>query len=332
MVKEEVVSREFESPLAEVALARLQREAQVAPPTTSPPSDSLEGIWNWLPVFRVVAETQHLPTAASAHGIGPSSLSRAIRRLETALGVELFHRRGRRIVLNRAGTQLLAETRDAMRLIERGVSELRPQTTPRVRVYAETPMRALIASALAECGIEPDVDERDDQLVPGSLTLKLQTNALQVAFCETPPREADLTTHYLGALPRGIYVAPGHALYESVVRSLVQLEHHAFSSCWRDGWPNRIPRLIASRRQGFSELLGDCLSGRYLAVLPDVVALQQPALRRFDISVAEPLPVHAIMPAVGAYAVARRLTQTVAAMLGAASSTPQATDPSWYPP
>ena len=31
----------------------------------------LDSFWSWLPAFRVVAETAHLPTAARTLGVGP---------------------------------------------------------------------------------------------------------------------------------------------------------------------------------------------------------------------------------------------------------------------
>ncbi len=48
--------------------------------------------WNWLPAFRAVAETEHLPTAAEALFVSPSALSRAIRLLEKDVGQPLFRR------------------------------------------------------------------------------------------------------------------------------------------------------------------------------------------------------------------------------------------------
>ena len=48
-------------------------------------------VWNWLPAFRAVAETEHLPTASEMLGLTPSALSRAIKQLEDEL-VELLLR------------------------------------------------------------------------------------------------------------------------------------------------------------------------------------------------------------------------------------------------
>ncbi|MBP8302176.1 MAG: LysR family transcriptional regulator, partial [Planctomycetes bacterium] len=55
----------------------------------------LDALWNWLPAFRAVGETQHLPSAATALHVSPSALSRSVRLLEQRLGCTLFERRSR---------------------------------------------------------------------------------------------------------------------------------------------------------------------------------------------------------------------------------------------
>ena len=67
----------------------------------------LPAIWNWLPAFRAVAESQHLPTASKILNVTPGALSRSIRQLEDAVGHELFSRVGRNLVLNTDGARLL---------------------------------------------------------------------------------------------------------------------------------------------------------------------------------------------------------------------------------
>ena len=47
-------------------------------------------IWNWLPAFRVVAETQHLPTASKEAHLSASALSRAVKLVEEQLDRQLF--------------------------------------------------------------------------------------------------------------------------------------------------------------------------------------------------------------------------------------------------
>ena len=81
-------------------------------------------VWSWLPAFRAVAETQHLPTASAELDVSASALSRTIRLLESDIGRTLFERQGRRIVLNEAGERLLVAVRDAMRRVHDGMSPM----------------------------------------------------------------------------------------------------------------------------------------------------------------------------------------------------------------
>lgn len=64
-----------------------------------------------LAIFVAVAEREHLTKGASAVGLTPSAASAAVKALETAYGVDLFDRVGRRIELTRAGRLFLAEAR-----------------------------------------------------------------------------------------------------------------------------------------------------------------------------------------------------------------------------
>src|SRR5690554_1605337 len=87
-------------------------------------TSSLTDVWNWLPVFRAVAETEHLPTASKLLHIIPAAISRTIGLLEDRLGTPLFNRSGRRLVLNSDGRALLARVQDAMQQVERGLHAL----------------------------------------------------------------------------------------------------------------------------------------------------------------------------------------------------------------
>lgn len=53
--------------------------------------------------FLSLCDTEHMRDTAAMEGVNQSTLSRALARLEDELGVELFHRRGRRLAVNRFG-------------------------------------------------------------------------------------------------------------------------------------------------------------------------------------------------------------------------------------
>lgn len=66
--------------------------------------------WQQLEYFHVVARLQHFTRAAKQLSVSQSALSRSISRLEKQLGVKLFERQGRGVVLNRYGRALYDKT------------------------------------------------------------------------------------------------------------------------------------------------------------------------------------------------------------------------------
>jgi len=76
---------------------------------------------NTLTAFRSVAELENLRAAADVLHLTHSAVSQQIRGLEERLGVSLFERRGRRVVLNPAGQALLRSVQAALSLLDDGV-------------------------------------------------------------------------------------------------------------------------------------------------------------------------------------------------------------------
>jgi len=67
-----------------------------------------------LKLFCAVAEEGALVAAARRLHLTPSAISHGLKALETDLGCRLFDRVGKRLLLNRAGQQLLAEVRQPL--------------------------------------------------------------------------------------------------------------------------------------------------------------------------------------------------------------------------
>ena len=53
--------------------------------------------------FREIARTENISKAAEALGLTQATLSQNLKRLEDELGVQLFERVGKRLVINKAG-------------------------------------------------------------------------------------------------------------------------------------------------------------------------------------------------------------------------------------
>ena len=77
-----------------------------------------------LAYFRAVARTEHFTRAAEELHITQPSLSKAIANLEGELGVPLFRRSGRNIVLTKYGEILLSHTNRIMSELKHAQKEL----------------------------------------------------------------------------------------------------------------------------------------------------------------------------------------------------------------
>lgn len=75
---------------------------------------------NTLPTFRVAARLENLRAAADELHLTHSAVSQQIKQLEEQLGVALFDRRGRSLVLNAAGMALLRAVDQALDQLNQG--------------------------------------------------------------------------------------------------------------------------------------------------------------------------------------------------------------------
>ena len=71
--------------------------------------------------FKRLAELQHYTKAAQELSITQPSLSGAIHSLEDELGVDLFHKKGRNIVLTKNGSEFYVYVSCALRELDKGV-------------------------------------------------------------------------------------------------------------------------------------------------------------------------------------------------------------------
>lgn len=248
----------------------------------------LIAFWNWLPAFRAVAETEHLPTASEQLRVSASALSRSIRLLEEALDVELFERRGRNLILTDAGRALLVSVRHAMRVLDDGVETLsHVQARGPLKIACPGPfvslyvLPALDAIRVSHPEIVPELSTADAERANAALL----AGNLDIALLDGPVAHPHLVVERLTDIGYGVYCGRTHPLFNSEAPTPETLAEHGFVAPpgGDDHWPTDLPRKIGATLTQLQVGVDFCVAGAYLAVLPDVVAkplVQSESLRR----------------------------------------------------
>lgn len=86
--------------------------------------------WQRLEYFQTLARVQHMTRAAELLSISQPALSRSIASLEEEIGVPLFDRHGRSILLNRYGTMFLERVNRIMNEMRDGLEDIQQLINP----------------------------------------------------------------------------------------------------------------------------------------------------------------------------------------------------------
>jgi len=97
-----------------------------------------------LRVFCAVAESGSLVVAAGKVHLTPSAISHSLKSLETDLGCRLFERVGKRMVLNQAGEQLLAQVQGPLSALDSAAEAIK-----RLGKWGQTRLR--VAASASAC-------------------------------------------------------------------------------------------------------------------------------------------------------------------------------------
>lgn len=87
--------------------------------------------WQRLEYFQTLAKVQHMTRAAELLSISQPALSRSIASLEEEIGVPLFDRQGRSIILNRYGAMFLERVNRIMNEMSDGLNDIQQLIDPK---------------------------------------------------------------------------------------------------------------------------------------------------------------------------------------------------------
>ncbi len=183
-----------------------------------------------LKYFEMVAEMGNVTRAAESLHIAQPSLSNTIARLEEDLGVQLFDRRGRRIVLNQFGEAFLERVKRIFHELDQGKRELMDMTGLTFgKVTIATTTSQIIPDIFSDfLATYPDVRFKLFQ-VTGRLEIPNQLGAGAFDFCISSlpimqiPGMEKVVEEYLTTEEIFVAVPPGHALAEKTDVQLSEL-------------------------------------------------------------------------------------------------------------
>ena len=165
--------------------------------------------WSLVQSFLAVAEAGTLSAAAQLLGATQPTLGRQIKAIERQLGVELFMRQPRGLVLTEAGQSLLPAARDVRHSINQITLTAAGQTqsfSGTVRITAsELVSHTHLPAILADIRMaEPDIEL---ELVPSDSTENLLFREADIAVRMYRPDQLDLVAQHLGYLEIGVFAA-----------------------------------------------------------------------------------------------------------------------------
>ena len=116
-----------------------------------------------LNAFLAVARSKGFRNAARAGGVGPSTLSEAVRRLEAQLGVRLLHRTTRSVTPTEAGARLIEQLTPALGAVDAaldGVSAFRDRPAGTLRLNVPVTVARLVLPSILPgfMAAHPDVN------------------------------------------------------------------------------------------------------------------------------------------------------------------------------
>ena len=249
--------------------------------------------WGKLRSFHAAAEAGSLTSAGDRLGISQSAVSRQIAALEEALGVSLFQRHARGLVLTDAGHTLFRSTMEMAQAAASANTALRDQQ--------ETPQGELIVSAPVAFGstwLVPRLGGFVRKHPDLHLDLRLEDREYDLLKLEAEcairlwaADKADLIQRKLGTVATNLYASPEYLKAAGMPRTPQDLDNHRIiaygdensvlqemSFACRVGRDDAPPRPATLKVNNVFAMLRAVDAGLGIADVPDYMASTMPRL------------------------------------------------------
>jgi DNA-binding transcriptional LysR family regulator len=254
--------------------------------------------WDKLKVFHAAAEAGSFTHAGEHLGLSQSAVSRQVSALEGELGVSLFHRHARGLILTEQGDLLFRTAHEVFMKLESARAKLtdskeRPPGELKVTTTAGIGVNWLTPRLGEFLDLYPDI--RITLLVTDE-ELDLSMREADVAIRLRQPQQPDLIQRKLFSVKFHAYASPEYLKRKGTPRSVEDIDNHPIimlggtvpqhlqNRNWliqvgRDGKPPRVPCLIINNVLGVQRA---CQEGFGIAMLPDYLIEDSGLVQLFD--------------------------------------------------
>jgi DNA-binding transcriptional LysR family regulator len=243
--------------------------------------------WDKLRVFHAVGEAGSFTHAGEVLNLSQSAVSRQIGALEESLGVPLFHRHARGLILTEQGELLYQTTRDVFSKLA-AVQSMLSESTEK----PTGPLRITTTLAFGSIWLTPRMKEFLDSYPDIGVSLILTDGEVDLAMREadvavrmSAPRESDLVQRRLMTMHLHVYASPEYLKRHSTPKEPADLADHFVILYGEETRPpvtniNWLQEMVRGKNRPSSQLLKvnsiyamyrAAQSGLGIAALPDYI-------------------------------------------------------------
>jgi DNA-binding transcriptional LysR family regulator len=184
--------------------------------------------WDKLRVFHAVAEAGSFTHASETLNLSQSAVSRQISALEESLGVSLFHRHARGLILTEQGDLLYKTVHDVFAKLN-NVESLLTET----KENPEGVLRVTTTVAFGSVWLTSRLKEFIRNYPAIAVALHLDDRELDLAMREADvairfnePTQPDLIQRHLGSMRANLYASPEYLKERGVPQTIADLKGH----------------------------------------------------------------------------------------------------------
>ncbi|ORE94028.1 LysR family transcriptional regulator [Aurantimonas sp. 22II-16-19i] len=210
--------------------------------------------WDKLRIFHAAAEAGSFTHAADALNLSQSAISRQVAALENEIGVPLFHRHARGLVLSEQGELLFQTANDVLKRLETvrmQLTETKEKPTGKLRVTTTVGLGSgwLTERAREFLELYPDLEL---QLVFDNEEIDLTMRKADAAIRLRQPQQPDLIQRRLFTVHLHVYAAPSYLTRFGTPETVEDLDHHRIIT-FGEPAPNYLRNLNTLETVGLPE-------------------------------------------------------------------------------